>query len=100
MIPEQTCWTLATVRVIFIFDAQPKPMSTLSLRTELSELIAKEKNASLLEVLKDILSGGSKNALLKAKLTARALKAEEDLAAGRILSTDQVRERLASRKKK
>ncbi len=75
-------------------------MSTLSLRTELSELIAKEKNASLLEVLKDILRGGSKNALLKAKLTSRALKAEEDLAAGRVLSTDQVRARLASRKKK
>jgi hypothetical protein len=74
-------------------------MSTLSLRTELSELIAKEKNSSLLEVLKDILSGGSKNALLKAKLTSRALKAEEDLAAGRVLSTDEVRARLASRKK-
>ncbi len=74
-------------------------MSTLSLRSELSELIAKEKNASLLEVLKDILSGGSKNALLKAKLTSRALKAEEDLAAGRVLSTDEVRARLASRKK-
>lgn len=83
-----------------IFDARSKPMSTVSLRTELSELIAKEKNASLLEVLKDILTGGSKNALLKAKLTSRALKAEEDLAAGRVLSTDQVRERLASRKKK
>ena len=75
-------------------------MSAISLRTELSELIAKEKNASLLEVLKDILSGGSKNALLKAKLTSRALKGEEDLAAGRVLSTDQVRARLASRKKK
>lgn len=75
-------------------------MSALALRNELSELIAKEKNASLLEVLKDILSGGSKNALLKAKLTARALKAEEDLAAGRVLTTAQVRTRLASRKKK
>jgi hypothetical protein len=75
-------------------------MSTLSLRNELTELIAKEKNPSLLEVLKDILSGGSKNALLKAKLTARALKAEEDLTAGRVLSTTQVRARLASRKKK
>lgn len=74
-------------------------MSTLSLRTELSELIAKEKNASLLEVLKDILSGGSKNALLKAKLTSRALKAEEDLADGRVLTTEEVRARLASRKK-
>jgi len=83
-----------------IFDAQSRSMSTLSLRTELSELIAKEKNASLLEVLKDILSGESKNVLLKAKLTSRALKAEEDLAAGRVLNTDQVRERLASRKKK
>ena len=75
-------------------------MSTISLRNELTELIAKEKNASLLEVLKDILSGGSKNALLKAKLTSRALKAEEDLAAGRVFTTDEVRARLASRKKK
>lgn len=75
-------------------------MSTLSLRTELSELIAKEKNTSLLEVLKGILSGGSKNALLKAKLTSRALKAEEDLVAGRVLTTDQVRARLSSRKMK
>ncbi|MBK7483700.1 MAG: hypothetical protein IPI72_13395 [Flavobacteriales bacterium] len=75
-------------------------MSTLSLRTELSELIAKEKNVSLLEVLKDILSGGSKNALLKAKLTSRALKSEEDLAAGHVLTTAQVRARLATKKKK
>lgn len=75
-------------------------MSTVSLRNELTELIAKEKDASLLEVLKDILSGGSKNALLKAKLTSRALKAEEDLAAGRVLTTDEVRARLSSRKKK
>jgi hypothetical protein len=75
-------------------------MSTLSLRTELANLIAKEKNASLLQVLKDILSGGSKNALLKAKLTSRALKAEEDLAAGRVMTTAQVRARLAARKKK
>lgn len=82
------------------FEQQYKTMSALALRNELAELIAKEKNASLLEVLKEILTGSSKNALLKAKLTARALKAEEDLTAGRVLTTDQVRARLASRKKK
>ena len=75
-------------------------MNALTLRTELAELIAKEKDTSLLEVLKGILSDGSKNALLKAKLTSRALKAEEDRTAGRVLSTDQVGERLAARKKK
>lgn len=75
-------------------------MSTLPLRNELAELIAKEKNASLLMVLRDILSGGSKNALLKAKLTSRALKAEEDLAQGRVLTIDQVRARMAARRKK
>ncbi|MBV6406242.1 MAG: hypothetical protein GFGODING_03027 [Flavobacteriales bacterium] len=74
-------------------------MGTLSLRAELSDLIAKEKDVTLLNVLKDILSGGSKNALLKAKLTARALKAEEDLAAGRTLDTKQVRARLSARRK-
>lgn len=75
-------------------------MNTIALRTELAELIAKEKDASLLQVLKSILSAGSKDTLLKAKLTSRALKSEEDLAAGRVLSIDQVRERLAIRKKK
>lgn len=75
-------------------------MSALPLRAELAELIAKEKNASLLEVLRDILSGGSKNALLKAKLTSRALKAEEDRSKGRVLSTDELRTRIVARKKK
>lgn len=75
-------------------------MSTMPLRAELAELIAKEKNASLLEVLRDILSGGSKNALLKAKLTSRALKAEDDRMNGRVLSTDKLRTRIAARKKK
>lgn len=75
-------------------------MATIHLRTELAELIAKEKNTSLLQVLRDILSGGSKNALLKAKLTSRALKAEDDLEHGRVMTTDQVRTRLAARKKK
>jgi hypothetical protein len=75
-------------------------MTALPIRTELTELIAKEKNASLLQVLRDILSGGSKNALLKAKLTSRALKAEDDLDQGRVLTTDQLRTRLAARRKK
>lgn len=75
-------------------------MSTMPLRAELAELIAREKNASLLEVLRDILSGGSKNALLKAKLTSRALKAEDDRLNGRVLSTDKLRIRIAARKKK
>lgn len=74
--------------------------ATLPLRTELAELIAKEKNTSLLQVIRDILSGGSKNALLKAKLTSGALKAEDDRAHGRVLTTGQVRTRLATRKKK
>lgn len=75
-------------------------MTTLPIRTELTELIAKEKDASLLQVLRDILSGGSKNALLKAKLTSRALKAEDDLDHGRVFTTEQVRTRLAARRKK
>ncbi|MCL4282672.1 MAG: hypothetical protein KJZ58_10445 [Flavobacteriales bacterium] len=75
-------------------------MGAVSLRTELSDLIRKEKNDSLLEVLKSILSGGSGNTLLRAKLTSRALKAEEDLATGRILGTHEVRARLAERRKR
>ena len=64
-------------------------MTKLPIRTELTELIAKEKNVSLLQELRDMLSGGSKDALLKAKLTSRALKAEDDLAIGRVLITER-----------
>ena len=74
-------------------------MSTLSLRNELVELITREKNASVLQVLKDILSSNQKNALLKAKLTSRALKAEADRDAGRVLSAAEVKARLAARGK-
>lgn len=75
-------------------------MSALPLRTELAQLIAKEKNVSFLQVLHDILSSGSKSALLKAKLTSRALKAEDDLANDRVFTTHQIRERLAARKER
>ena len=51
----------------------------------------------MLQVLHDILSSGSKSALLKAKLTSRALKAEEDFANGRVYTTDQIRDSLAAR---
>jgi len=74
-------------------------MNSISLRNELAELISKEKDDSLLEVIRGILSSDSQSALLRAKLTSRALKAEEDLAAGRTLTTDQVRLRLSTRKK-
>jgi hypothetical protein len=74
-------------------------MTSIPLRTELAALIAKEKNTSLLQVLHDILSSGSKDALLKAKLSSRALKAEDDLADGQVNTTDEIRARLAAKKR-
>lgn len=75
-------------------------MGSISVRTQLTELIAKEKNTGLLEVLRSILTSPGHDALLKAKLTARALKAEDDLSAGRTHGLDEVRSRIEARKER
>ncbi len=75
-------------------------MSALTLKAELMSLIEKEKNTPLLHVLRDILTGKGKSSLLKAKLTSRALRSEADIAAGRLFTTDQMRGRLAARRRK
>lgn len=80
-------------------EEQATAIVALPIRAELLELITTEKNSALLQVLLDSLNSGSKNALLKAKLTSRALRAEDDLAKGRVFTTDQVQERLAERRK-
>ena len=61
-------------------------MSQLSIdiKSELLHLVEKESDETLLQVIKHILMQPSRSALIKAKLTIRALQSEEDMQQGRV----------------
>ena len=60
-------------------------MRAEDIKTELRELIEKETDSSVLEAIKTLLKKSGLNPTLKEKLTSRALKAEEDISAGRLM---------------
>ncbi len=72
-------------------------MSTLEIRTELKKMIEQEKDVRVLEAIHTILLKTGLNVSLKEKLTARALKSEKDIKAGRLFSRDEVAKRTARR---
>ena len=72
-------------------------MRTVDIKTELRELIEKETDSSILEAIKTLLKKSSLNPTLKEKLTSRALKAEEDITAGRVMNRKELELRLNKR---
>ena len=72
-------------------------MRIVDIKTELRELIEKETDSSILEAIKTLLKKSSLNPTLKEKLTSRALKAEEDIAAGRVMDKKELELRLNKR---
>ncbi len=72
-------------------------MATIDIKTELQALIEKETDNSLLEAIRTLLRKSSLNPTLKQKLTSRALKAEEDIAAGRVMNRQELENKLNSR---
>ena len=72
----------------FILDNKKQilAMSQLSIdiKSELLHLVEKESDETLLQVIKHILMQPSRSALIKAKLTIRALQSEEDMQQGRV----------------
>ena len=69
-------------------------MRTVDIKTELRELIEKETDSSILEAIKTLLKKSSLNPTLKEKLTSRALKAEEDISAGRLMNREEIESKL------
>lgn len=69
-------------------------MKAVDIKTELRELIEKETDKSILEAIKTLLKKSSLNATLKEKLTSRALKAEEDISAGRVMDRKELESKL------
>ena len=72
-------------------------MKALDIKTELRELIDKETDTSVLKAIKTLLEKSSLNPMLKEKLTSRALKAEEDISAGRVMDRKELESKLNGR---
>lgn len=72
-------------------------MSTIDIKTELRTLIEKENDHHILEAIKTLLKKSSLDPHLKEKLTNRALKSEEDIAAGRVMERKEFEQKLNDR---
>lgn len=73
-------------------------MSTMSVKAELQHLVEQESDERLLQVIKALLVQPARSALLKAKLTLRALQAEEDIRQGRVATREEAVARLHPRR--
>ncbi|MEQ8712022.1 MAG: hypothetical protein RIC80_03345 [Cyclobacteriaceae bacterium] len=72
-------------------------MGIADLKTELQALIQNETDDAILEAIRTLLKKSSLDPTLKHKLTSRALKAEEDIANGRVMDRQELEARLNSR---
>lgn len=68
-------------------------MGTMEIRAELQQMIEHETDVSVLLAIRTILLKTGLNPVLKEKLTARALRSEDDIKAGRVYSKEEVIQR-------
>jgi len=71
-------------------------METVDIKTELHTLIDNETDKSILEAIGTLLKKSTLDSTLKVKLTSRALKAEQDILAGRVMDRKELESRLNS----
>ncbi len=65
-------------------------MTTAGIKTELQQMIEQETDIAVLQATHTILQKTSLNPILKEKLTARALRSEEEIKIGRALGRNKV----------
>ena len=65
-------------------------MTTARIKTELQQMIEHETDMTVLQAIHTILQKTSLNPVLKEKLTARALRSEEEIKGGHVLGKDEV----------
>ena len=68
-------------------------MNASELKTELLKMIERENDIQILKALMTILEKTRLDPALKQKLTFRALKSEEDIATGRLMSKTEIIDR-------
>jgi hypothetical protein len=69
-------------------------MNASDIKAELRVLIENETDLHILEAIKTLLKKSSLDPQLKEKLTARALKSEEDIKKGRLLNRNDFEQKL------
>lgn len=72
-------------------------MSALKIKKELRELIDRETDTGVLEAIKTLLTKSIRDPELRKKLTRRALRAEDDIAAGRLNRRSEIETKLKAR---
>lgn len=72
-------------------------MKAMDVKKELRILIDRENDLHILEAIKTLLSKSSLNPILKEKLTNRALKSEQDIKEGSVLSREELEGKLDDR---
>lgn len=65
-------------------------MSAVTIKTELKELIEQERDLSILKAIKALLKKTTLDTSLREKLTKRAIKSEEDMKLGKVLTKAQL----------
>ena len=68
-------------------------MNAITIKSDLQKLINEQDDISVLQAIYTLLQKTSLNPVLKTKLTNRAKKAEEDIAAGRIFTKKDIIQR-------
>lgn len=71
-------------------------MEPIDIKEELRTLIEKENDLHILEAIKTLLVKSSLDPILTEKLTSRALKADEDIKAGRVYTREAFNKKLDS----
>ena len=72
-------------------------MVATDIKHELRTLIEKENDLHILEEVRALLVKSSLDPMLKEKLTSRALRADEDIKAGRVYTREKLEKRLDNR---
>jgi len=65
-------------------------MSATAIKIELKELIEKERDLSILKAIKALLRKTTLDTILREKLSQRAMRSEEDIKSGRVLSRKEI----------
>lgn len=65
-------------------------MSATAIKIELKELIEKERDLSILKAIKALLRKTTLDTILREKLSQRAIRSEEDIKSGRVLSRKEI----------
>lgn len=74
----------------YIYKINRAKMNVIGIKEELIKLIEEENDPGVLKAISTLLKKTSLDPVLKSKLSSRALKSNEDIDAGRLLSREDM----------